>query len=46
MTRQWSVPGVLISVSVALCLAVAAPAYAQLGALQGRVVDETGAPAA
>lgn len=46
MKRQWSVPGFVISVCAALCLAVAAPAFAQLGALQGRVVDESGQPVA
>ena len=44
MKRQWSVPGMVVSICAALLLAVAAPAFAQLGSLQGRVVDETGKP--
>ena len=45
MKRQWSI-GILIGACVALILATAAPASAQLGSLQGRVVDESGAPVA
>jgi len=44
MKRQSSIPGILIGACVALILAIAAPAYAQLGSLQGRVVDEAGKP--
>jgi tetratricopeptide (TPR) repeat protein len=46
MKRQWSIPGLVVSVCAALCLGVAAPAFAQLGALQGRIVDESGQPVA
>lgn len=44
MKRQWSILGTVIGTCVALMLATAAPAYAQLGSLQGKVVDETGKP--
>ena len=44
MKRQWSIPGILIGACVALLLATAAPAHAQLGSLQGRVVDDSGKP--
>jgi tetratricopeptide (TPR) repeat protein len=33
-----------VGILLALCIAVAAPAYAQLGSLKGRVVDEAGNP--
>lgn len=45
MKRQWSLLGVLAAACVAL-LVSAAPAHAQLGSLQGRVVDEQGNPVA
>jgi tetratricopeptide (TPR) repeat protein len=45
MKRHGSALGFLAGVCVAVLLA-AAPAFAQFGALQGRVVDETGAPVA
>lgn len=44
MMRQRSIPGILIGACVALLLATASPAHAQLGSLQGRVVDESGKP--
>lgn len=44
MKRLWSVPGILIGACVAVMLATAVPAYAQMGSLQGRVVDEAGKP--
>ncbi|MFO7300923.1 MAG: tetratricopeptide repeat protein [Acidobacteriota bacterium] len=43
MKRQWSLLGTLVAACVAL-LVSAAPAHAQLGSLQGRVVDEQGQP--
>lgn len=46
MTRQWSIPGTVIGACVAMMLATAAPVYAQLGSLQGKVVDEAGQPVA
>ena len=44
MKRQWSTLGILVGMCVALIVATAAPAYAQLGSLQGRVVDDAGKP--
>jgi tetratricopeptide (TPR) repeat protein len=41
---MWTVPIVVLGAALALCVALAAPAYAQLGSLKGRVVDETGKP--
>lgn len=46
MERQWLTLGTFVAVGVALILATAAPAHAQLGSLQGRVVDEAGQPVA
>jgi tetratricopeptide (TPR) repeat protein len=46
MMRSRSITGILIGACVALLLATAAPAYAQLGSLSGRVVDEAGTPVA
>jgi tetratricopeptide (TPR) repeat protein len=44
MTRNWFGSTLRIGVLLALCLAVAAPAYAQLGSMKGKVVDEAGNP--
>jgi Tfp pilus assembly protein PilF len=44
MTRQWSILGTVIGACVAVMLATASPAHAQMGSLQGRVVDESGKP--
>lgn len=44
MKRLWSLPGILIGACVAVMLATAVPAHAQMGSLQGRVVDESGKP--
>lgn len=44
MKRQWSILATLMATCVTLVLAGAAPAYAQLGSLQGRVVNEAGEP--
>ena len=44
MTRKWLGPTLRLGVLLAVCIAVAAPAYAQLGSLKGRVVDEAGNP--
>lgn len=46
MKRQLLSLGTFVAVGVALMLATAAPAHAQLGSLQGRVVDEAGQPVA
>lgn len=46
MMRHRSITGMLMGACVALLLATAAPAYAQLGSLSGRVVDEAGSPVA
>jgi tetratricopeptide (TPR) repeat protein len=46
MKRQWSGRGVFfcIGMCIALAMATAAPAHAQVGSLQGRVFDESGKP--
>lgn len=44
MKRQGSALGILVGMCVAMTLCLATPAFAQLGSLQGRVVDEAGAP--
>jgi tetratricopeptide (TPR) repeat protein len=44
MTRTWFGATLRVGVLAALCVALAAPAYAQLGSLKGRVVDEQGNP--
>jgi tetratricopeptide (TPR) repeat protein len=44
MKRQGSVIGILFGMCVAAMVLAATPAFAQVGSLQGRVVDESGAP--
>lgn len=46
MKRQWLTWGTLVGMCAAMVIATAAPAYAQLGSLQGRVVNEAGEPVA
>lgn len=46
MKRQWWTLGTLVGACLAITIATAAPAYAQLGSLQGRVVDDAGKPVA
>ena len=44
MKRQGTALGILVGMCVAMVMLAATPALAQLGSLQGRVVDEAGAP--
>jgi tetratricopeptide (TPR) repeat protein len=44
MKGQASVVGIFVGMCVAALVLTATPAFAQVGSLQGRVVDETGAP--
>ena len=46
MTRTGCGPTIRAGIMAVLCLLLAAPAFAQLGSLKGRVVDEKGAPVA
>lgn len=46
MKRQWLTLGTIVGACAAVIIATAAPAYAQLGSLQGRVVNEAGQPVA
>ena len=44
MRRTWMGPNVILGAVIALVVGFASPAYAQLGSLKGRVVDEAGKP--